>query len=165
MTGKCDGNCAAGWNGSFCLEECVGSYGENCQHPCSHKCLELKCDGVSGHCLTGCKNGTHGEICDIANKTEAETSVNQRISSESFFPWVIGVGLALSIMFIVGVTICIWRVKSKKLALSCTFIKCAESDLYTNADVPDNTPTLPRTHPYIRKGPKFLFKHNSSLVD
>ena len=49
----------------FWVTECVGSYGENCQHPCSHQCLDLKCDRVSGRCLTGCKNGTHEEICDI----------------------------------------------------------------------------------------------------
>nr|XP_022311704.1 uncharacterized protein LOC111116934 [Crassostrea virginica] len=123
----------------LCLEECVGSYGENCQHPCSHQCLELTCDRVNGRCLSGCKNGTYGEICDIANKTEAENLLNQRISSESFFPWLIGVCLVLSIIFIAGVSIFIWRVKSKKLALSCTCVKCAESDLYTNADVPENT--------------------------
>lgn len=49
----------------FWVTECVGSYGENCQHPCSHQCLELTCDRVNGRCLSGCKNGTYGEICDI----------------------------------------------------------------------------------------------------
>ena len=30
-------------------------------------------------------------------------------------------------------------VKFKKTALSCTFIKCAKSDIYTNADVPGDS--------------------------
>lgn len=30
-------------------------------------------------------------------------------------------------------------VKSKKTILSCTFFKCAKSDIYTNADIPGDS--------------------------
>lgn len=46
------------------ISECVKSYGENCQNPCSQHCLNQTCDRFNGKCLFWCEEGFYGEKCD-----------------------------------------------------------------------------------------------------
>lgn len=50
--------CKAGWMGDNCTTECIQSYGENCQHPCSKHCSNHQCDRFNGKCLCDCQCGT-----------------------------------------------------------------------------------------------------------
>lgn len=45
---------------TICLSECTQSYGENCQYPCSGKCINRTCNRFNGNCLCDCK---HGKWC------------------------------------------------------------------------------------------------------
>lgn len=38
-------------------KECILSYGENCQHPCSVHCINQTCDRFNGSCQNGCSDG------------------------------------------------------------------------------------------------------------
>lgn len=42
---------------------CVGSYGENCSHPCSVHCINGACDRFNGSCVSGCVDGFIGDKC------------------------------------------------------------------------------------------------------
>ncbi|XP_034321052.2 uncharacterized protein [Magallana gigas] len=44
-------SCKAGWMGDNCTKECIRSYGENCQYPCSVHCINKTCDRFNGNCL------------------------------------------------------------------------------------------------------------------
>lgn len=39
------------------FSECMLSYGENCQFPCSVHCINQTCNRKNGSCLYGCEDG------------------------------------------------------------------------------------------------------------
>lgn len=48
------------WKNKFIsniISECMLSYGENCQYPCSFNCINQTCDKFNGSCLHSCKHG------------------------------------------------------------------------------------------------------------
>lgn len=104
-----DGLCAckAGWSGPRCTEECIRSYGENCQYQCNTDCINRICDKFNGTCLFGCVNGRK---CDQASQQNAETD-NDDISCT---PWIIAFSIALVIIIILIIaTIQLWRISIK----------------------------------------------------
>lgn len=36
---------------------CIGSFGENCQYPCSYNCINQTCHRIDGSCPYGCGDG------------------------------------------------------------------------------------------------------------
>lgn len=46
----------------FSLECNQGKYGYNCTEHCGH-CYNSSCNPVNGSCLTGCKPGYYGNLC------------------------------------------------------------------------------------------------------
>lgn len=47
--------------------ECVKSYGENCQYPCSQHCINQTCDRFIGTCLSWCQERFYGQKCNHGN--------------------------------------------------------------------------------------------------
>lgn len=45
----------------FTISECLQSYGENCQHPCSEHCINQTCDRFNGTCLLGRRGTEKGD--------------------------------------------------------------------------------------------------------
>lgn len=43
------------------ISECLQSYGENCQHPCSEHCINQTCDRFNGTCLLGRRGTERGD--------------------------------------------------------------------------------------------------------
>lgn len=107
---RTDGLCAckAGWSGPRCTEECIQSFGENCQYPCNANCINRICDKFNGTCLFGCLNG---RTCDLAGQQNAETDDDDI----SCTPWIIAFSIAMVIIIIfVIATIRPWRMSIKR---------------------------------------------------
>lgn len=49
--------------------ECtMGTYGQDCAHKCSEKCLnEIACNKTTGKCDTGCDFGYTGDLCETGS--------------------------------------------------------------------------------------------------
>lgn len=95
-TGVCQG-CSAGYQDLLCVRECIQSYGENCQYPCSGQCINQTCDRFNGNCF-----------CDA--KYDSLQNVETDVASSTF--WIVAFFISLLINTVLTSTILINRRKS-----------------------------------------------------
>ncbi|XP_078327550.1 uncharacterized protein LOC111113525 [Crassostrea virginica] len=103
IDGTCS-SCNAGWMGPNCSFACTWSYGEDCQFPCSRRCINQTCDRFNGTCIS---------LCEIRNSgnCDQESEIGNPSSN-----WIVGFSLSLSfnIIVMIGVFIYLRRNQLKK---------------------------------------------------
>ncbi|XP_034321050.2 uncharacterized protein [Magallana gigas] len=79
-------SCKEGWMGHNCSDECIQSYGENCQYPCSGQCINRTCDRFNGNCWCDFK---HDNLRNFETTDAPSTTV-----------WIVAFSLSLVIHII-----------------------------------------------------------------
>nr|XP_022308762.1 uncharacterized protein LOC111114650 isoform X3 [Crassostrea virginica] len=126
-TGSCL-RCKPGYHGHRCELACEpGTYGYECGEKCGQCEDQSKCFHTNGLCLTGCRNGYHGDLCKTLESPKALCDVSN--SWQSSFYGVLMV-LVLAVIWIGFLMVYIVILRKLKRRTSNNNIQMENSNSY-----------------------------------
>nr|XP_034321698.1 receptor-type tyrosine-protein phosphatase epsilon isoform X3 [Crassostrea gigas] len=98
--------CKAGWMGPNCTNECILSYGENCQYQCSQHCINETCDRFDGSCQKDCDNEESCKLVDMSDSNDLSATVGGTVGS--------------IVLLIIGIVIAVFFLRLRRKAKTMT---------------------------------------------